>query len=99
MILSFKDVQFIIEALEFRIEAYRERLKDEELDEDEASDIGNDCYFLEALREDLMKAIKDGSRPKIAESSIIFRRFVSIGGKKLMRVLPSKFLKSGNAAS
>jgi hypothetical protein len=69
MILSFKDVQFIIEALEFRIEAYRERLKDEELDEDEASDIGNDRYFLEALREDLMKAIKDGRLPKIAESS------------------------------
>ena len=69
MILSFKDIQFIIEALEFRIEAYRERLKDEELDEDEASDIGNDRYFLEALREDLMKAIKDGSLPKIAEAS------------------------------
>ena len=69
MILSFKDVQFIIEALEFRIEAYRERLKDEELDEDEASDIGNDRYFLEALCEDLMKAIKDGGLPKIAESS------------------------------
>ena len=69
MILSFKDIQFIIEALEFRIEAYAERLKDEDLDEDEASDIGNDCYFLEALREDLMKAIKEGSLPKIAEYS------------------------------
>jgi hypothetical protein len=69
MILSFKDVQFIIEALEFRSEAYRERLKNEELDEDEVSDIGNDRYFLEALREDLMKAIKDGTLPKIAESS------------------------------
>jgi hypothetical protein len=68
MILSFKDVQFIIEALEFRIEAYQERFN-EELDEDEASDMGNDRYFLEALREDLMKAIKDGSLPKIAEYS------------------------------
>ena len=69
MILSFKDIQLIIEALEFRIEAYAERLKDEDLDQDEASDIGNDCYFLEALREDLIKAIKDGSLPKIAEYS------------------------------
>ena len=69
MILSFKEIQFIIEALEFRIEAYRERLKDEELDEDEASGIGNARYFLEALREDLMKAVKDGSLPNIAESS------------------------------
>jgi hypothetical protein len=69
MILSFKDLQFIIEALEFRIEAYKEHLNDEELDEDEASDIGNDCGFLEALRQDLLKAIKDKNLPKIAESS------------------------------
>jgi hypothetical protein len=67
MIRSFKDVQFIIAALEFRIKAYQERLKDEELDDDEASDIGNDCYFLEALREDLMKVIKKGNMPEIAE--------------------------------
>jgi hypothetical protein len=69
MILSFKDIQFIIEALEFRIEAYKEHLNDEELDEDEASDIGNDCGFLEALRQDLVKAIKDKNLPKIAEFS------------------------------
>lgn len=69
MILSFKDIQFIIEAIEFRIETYKERLNDEELDEDEASDIGNDRGFLEALRQDLVKAIKDENLPKIAESS------------------------------
>ncbi|MCU0543859.1 MAG: hypothetical protein MUE44_17050 [Oscillatoriaceae cyanobacterium Prado104] len=65
MILSFKDVQFIVEALEFQIEAYQKRLNDENLDEDAASDIGNDCGFLEALRHDLVKAIKDGNLPKI----------------------------------
>ena len=69
MILFFKDIQFIIEAIEFRIETYQEHLNNEELDEDEASDIGNDCGFLEALRQDLVKAIKDGNLPKIAESS------------------------------
>ncbi|XZO00682.1 MAG: hypothetical protein ACM65L_19505 [Microcoleus sp.] len=69
MILSFKDLQFIIEAIEFRIEAYQEHLNDEDLDEDEASDIGNDCGFLEALRQDLVTTIKDGNLPKIAESS------------------------------
>lgn len=68
MILFFKDIQFLIEAIEFRIEAYQERLN-EDLDEDEASDIGNNCGFLEALRQDLVKAIKDGNLPKIAESS------------------------------
>ncbi|MCY7384326.1 MAG: hypothetical protein LH628_17405 [Microcoleus sp. CAN_BIN18] len=67
MILSFKDIQFIIEALDFRIEAYQERLKDEELDDDEVSDMGNYCYFLEALCEDLMKAIKEGNMPEIAK--------------------------------
>ena len=45
MILSFKDVQFIIEALELQIEAHQKRLQDEELDEDIVSDIGNDRFF------------------------------------------------------
>ncbi len=69
MVLSFKDVQFIIEALELQIEVYQERLQNEELDEDIASDIGNDRYFLEALRKDLLQVIKNGNLPKIAESS------------------------------
>ena len=69
MILSFKDVQFIIEALELQIEAYEKRLQDEELDEDMASDIGNDRFFLEALHKDLTRAIKEGSLPKLAEAS------------------------------
>ena len=69
MVLSFKDVQFIIEALEFRIEVYQQFLQDPELNEDEIADIGNDCYFLEALCKDMTKSIQDGSLPKIAESS------------------------------
>ena len=69
MVLSFKDVQFIIEALELQIEAYEKRLQDEELDEDMASDIGNDRFFLEALHKDLTRAIKEGSLPKLTEAS------------------------------
>ncbi|NJL91594.1 MAG: hypothetical protein HC916_18790 [Coleofasciculaceae cyanobacterium SM2_1_6] len=69
MVLSFKDVQFIIEALELQIETYKKRLQDEDLDEDLASDIGNDRYFLEALHKDLTRAIKEGSLPKLAEPS------------------------------
>lgn len=65
MNLSFKDVQFIIESLDYRIEAYRNNLTKEDLDEDEASDISNDCYFLEALRNDLEKALKQGKIPKV----------------------------------
>ena len=66
MILSFKDVQFIIEALELQIESYQKRLQDEELDEDIVSDIGNDRYFLESLHKDLIRAIKEGNLPKLA---------------------------------
>ena len=40
MNLSFKDIQFIIEAIDNLIETYQERLKNiEDVDEDEASDI------------------------------------------------------------
>jgi hypothetical protein len=64
MDLSFKDVQFIIEALDYRIESYRELLQVTK-DEDEISDISNDCYFLEALRQDLARGLSKRSLPKI----------------------------------
>ncbi|BAY29410.1 hypothetical protein NIES2107_12530 [Nostoc carneum NIES-2107] len=53
MKLSFKDIQFIIEAINNLIKIYELRLNDENIDEDELSDIGNDCMFLETLRVDL----------------------------------------------
>ncbi|MBD2354346.1 hypothetical protein H6G41_06845 [Tolypothrix sp. FACHB-123] len=53
MQLSFKDIQFIIEALENLIKLYESRLNDESIDDDDLSDIGNDCMFLETLRVDL----------------------------------------------
>ncbi|MBW4569408.1 MAG: hypothetical protein KME31_15710 [Tolypothrix carrinoi HA7290-LM1] len=48
-----KAIWFIIEALNYRINAYQEHLKLENLDEDEISDITNDSMFLEALREEM----------------------------------------------
>lgn len=70
MNLSYKDIQFIIEALDYRIEAYQERLKIvEDSDEDEASDIANDCGFLEALRNDLLKTLNNGELVKVLELS------------------------------
>lgn len=67
MQLSFKDVQFIIEALDYRIAAYREVLKNQEdLDEEEVSDISNDCGFLEALRKDLAKSLSQEELPKVS---------------------------------
>jgi hypothetical protein len=44
----------LIEAIDFQLRAYQERLKIiEDLDEDEASDLGNDLKFLESLRHTL----------------------------------------------
>ncbi|MBH8575573.1 hypothetical protein I8752_21690 [Nostocaceae cyanobacterium CENA369] len=55
MNLSPKAIRFIIEALDYRVKAYQERLQTEVLDEDEASDITNDALFLESLRQELAK--------------------------------------------
>jgi len=65
MKLSYKATQFIIEAIDFQIEAYQKRLEEiEDTDDDEASDIGNDCGFLEALRNDLLETLKEGKLPQ-----------------------------------
>ncbi|BAY23171.1 hypothetical protein NIES2100_29350 [Calothrix sp. NIES-2100] len=58
MKLSFKDIQFIIEAIENLIKVYESRLNNENLDEDELSNIGNDCMFLETLHVDLSNHLK-----------------------------------------
>lgn len=60
MKLSYKATQFIIEAIDFQIEAYQKRLEEiEDADDDEASDLGNDCGFLEALRNDLLESLRE----------------------------------------
>lgn len=59
MNLSFKDTQFIIEAIDNLIDNYQERIKAiQDIDEDEASDLSNDCMFLECLRQDLAKSVE-----------------------------------------
>ncbi len=59
MNLSFKDTQFIIEAIDNLIDNYQERIEAiQDIDQDEASDLGNDCMFLESLRQDLAKSVE-----------------------------------------
>lgn len=63
MNLSYKDKQFLIEAIDFQLKAYQERLKTiEDLDEDEASDIGNDLKFLESLRHTLANSQNESQK-------------------------------------
>jgi hypothetical protein len=57
MDLSPKATRAIVEALDYRIKAYRESLS-QTVDEDEISDITNDCLFLEAIRSDLAKTLQ-----------------------------------------
>jgi hypothetical protein len=60
MNLSFKDLRFIIEAIEHQINAYQERLQvieEVEEDEDEAADLGNDIKFLELLDADMKRSL------------------------------------------
>jgi hypothetical protein len=58
MELSPKAIRVIIEALDYRIEAYQQRLKVEDLDENETSDITNDASFLETLRQALAEYLR-----------------------------------------
>ena len=71
MNLSFKDIQFIIEAIDRLMETYQERLNNiEDIDEDEAADLGNDSMFLAALRTDLAKSLEQGVSPQTKDSSL-----------------------------
>jgi hypothetical protein len=63
MKLSYKDKQFLIETIEYRLNAYQEHLKIENLDEDEISDIGNDSKFLQSLCNDLTKSLNQNDNP------------------------------------
>lgn len=59
MNLSFKNLRFIIEAIEYQINAYKERLPViEDVNEDETADLGNDIKFLELLIADMTTSLK-----------------------------------------
>ena len=65
MNLSFKDLRFIIKAIEHQINAYQERWQViEEVDEDEAADLGNDIKFLELLHADMTTTLEQNTSVK-----------------------------------
>ncbi|MEG3878762.1 hypothetical protein QT972_15390 [Microcoleus sp. herbarium7] len=72
MNLSFKDLRFIIEAIEHQINAYQERLQiieDIEKNEDEAADLGNDIKFLELLHADMTTTLEQNTKPLSSDDS------------------------------
>ncbi|MFN6558686.1 MAG: hypothetical protein RMY28_002625 [Nostoc sp. ChiSLP01] len=62
MNLSFKDIKFIIEAIDRLIDKYQERLHEiEDTNEDEASALGNDTMFLDSLRRKLANSLNNST--------------------------------------
>lgn len=73
MNLSFKDLRFIIKALENQINAYQERLQViEDVDEDEAADLGNDIKFLELLHADMTTTLDQNTSVKTFSSGEVY---------------------------
>ncbi|NJL52159.1 MAG: hypothetical protein HC930_07940 [Hydrococcus sp. SU_1_0] len=70
MKFSFKDLKFILEALEHLLIKYDHRLKEiEDIEEyeDEASDLDNDYLFVESLKTEIEKSI---SQHELAEYDV-----------------------------
>ncbi|WP_019505533.1 hypothetical protein [Pleurocapsa sp. PCC 7319] len=72
MNLSFKDLKFMLEAINHLLSQYNGRLaqiEDQEEYEDEASDLGNDCMFLESLKSEIEQNLNRGEQISLSVSS------------------------------
>ena len=70
MELSFKDIKFTIEAIDSLIDTYEISLAHQDIDEDQAADLGNDRMFLQSLRHKLATSIESNLNPKPSLSII-----------------------------
>jgi hypothetical protein len=92
MDLSFKDIKFMIEAVDNLMVKYQERINqiedsNEDKDVDEVSDLGNDIMFLSSLRKKIDDSLNDSLSPQPNTSifkllSISIFRSLSIGTRK-----------------
>ena len=83
MDLSFKDIKFMIEAVDNLMVKYQERINQiEDLDEyeDEVSDLGNDIMFLSSLRKKIDDSLNDSLNPQVSITNLT--KFVSKRRKK-----------------
>ncbi|MGL5942233.1 MAG: hypothetical protein ACRC2S_18040 [Waterburya sp.] len=72
MNLSFKDLKFILEAIELLLSQYNSRLdkiEEHEEYEDEASDLSNDCMFLESLKSEIEQNMDRDEKINLSISS------------------------------
>jgi hypothetical protein len=73
MDLSFKDIKFMIEAVDNLMVKYQERInqiEDSDEYEDEVSDLGNDIMFLSSLRKKIDDSLNDSLNPKIDTTAL-----------------------------
>jgi hypothetical protein len=87
MDLSFKDIKFMIEAVDNLMVKYQERINQiEDLDEyeDEVSDLGNDIMFLSSLRKKIDDSLNDSLNPKVNTTNLT--KFVSKRRKKVIKI-------------
>jgi Mg/Co/Ni transporter MgtE len=75
--LSYKDIQFTIEAIDSLISTYEKSLDRENIDEDEAADLGNDCMFLESLRHKLAGNLESDLAESQPNLSLILQKLSS----------------------
>lgn len=87
MNLSFKDMKFMLEAVDNLMEKYQERMNQiEDLDdyEDEVSDLGNDIMFLSSLRKKIDDSLNDSLNPTVDTTDLT--KFVSSRRKNLFKI-------------
>jgi hypothetical protein len=74
MQLSYKDIQFTIEAIDNLINTYEKNLDRQDIHEDEAADLGNDCMFLESLRHKLARNVESDLLESQPNFSLILQK-------------------------
>jgi hypothetical protein len=88
MQLSYKDIKFTIEAIDNLLSIYETKLECEDIDEDEAADLGNDCMFLASLRNDLAANLKSDLTHNQLQLSSILQKLSSQELIKVVLELP-----------
>jgi hypothetical protein len=93
MQLSYKDIQFTIEAIDNLISTYEKNLDREDINEDEVADLGNDRMFLESLRHKLSKNLESDLLESQPNLSLILQKLSSQELIKTVLELPIDYLR------
>ena len=93
MQLSYKDIKFTIEAIDNLLNTYQIKLNIEDIDEDEAADLGNDCMFLESLRNNLATNLKSDLTQNQPQLSTILEQLSSQELIQVVLELPIDYLR------